>query len=43
MDVSSYEETRLPRDDWANFLKEGATCELLFYNGKVGRIGGKKG
>lgn len=35
MDIESYEETRLKRDDWANFLKEGATCELLFYNGKV--------
>jgi hypothetical protein len=36
MDQSTYEETRLPRDnEWAAFLKEGATCELLFYNGKV--------
>ncbi len=35
MDTQSYEETRLKRDDWANFLKEGATCELLFYNGTV--------
>jgi len=29
------EETRLKRDDWANFLVEGSICELLFYNGKV--------
>lgn len=35
MDTESYEETRLKRDDWAQFLKEGSTCELLFYNGKV--------
>lgn len=35
MDTESYEETRLKRDDWANFLKEGSTCQLLFYNGKV--------
>ncbi|KIY99221.1 Elongation factor P 2 [Monoraphidium neglectum] len=35
MDVESYEETRLPKDDWAQFLKEGTTCSLLFFNGKV--------
>jgi translation elongation factor P len=35
MDVETYEETRLPKDDWANWLKEGTTVELLFYNGKV--------
>ena len=22
-------------EDWAGFLKEGAVCSLLFYNGKV--------
>lgn len=35
MDTESYEETRLPRDDWAKYLKEGTTCTLVFYNGKV--------
>jgi elongation factor P len=35
MDVDSYEETRLPRDDWAKYLKEGTTCTLVFFNGKV--------
>jgi hypothetical protein len=35
MDMDSYEETRLPRDDWAKYLKEGAICSLLFYAGKV--------
>lgn len=35
MDNDSYEETRLPKDDWAKYLKEGTTCNLLFYNGKV--------
>ncbi|KAG2441551.1 hypothetical protein HXX76_003172 [Chlamydomonas incerta] len=35
MDTETYEETRLKKDDWANFLKEGTTVELLFYNGKV--------
>ncbi|KAI8472136.1 MAG: elongation factor P (EF-P) KOW-like domain-containing protein [Monoraphidium minutum] len=35
MDNESYEETRLPKDDWAQFLKEGTTCSLLFFNGKV--------
>lgn len=35
MDTESYEETRLKRDDWAEYLKEGCTCSLLFYNGKV--------
>ncbi|KAL6746528.1 organellar elongation factor P [Haematococcus lacustris] len=36
MDNENYEETRLKRDDeWAAFLKEGLTCSLLFFNGKV--------
>ena len=36
MDMDSYEETRLSRDDsWAKYLKEGTTCSLLFYSGKV--------
>ncbi|KAF5838265.1 elongation factor P (EF-P) KOW-like domain-containing protein [Dunaliella salina] len=35
MDQETYEETRVKRDDWAEFLLEGATCQLLFYNGKV--------
>jgi hypothetical protein len=36
MDNESYEETRLPKDDWAKYLKEGTTCSLVFWNGKVG-------
>lgn len=35
MDMGSYEETRLPRDDWAKYLKEGAICYLVFYQNKV--------
>ncbi|GIL74664.1 hypothetical protein Vretimale_2310 [Volvox reticuliferus] len=35
MDTETYEETRLKRDEWAQYLKEGTTVELLFYNGKV--------
>ncbi|KAG2499472.1 hypothetical protein HYH03_002419 [Edaphochlamys debaryana] len=35
MDTETYEETRLKRDDWANYLKEGTIVALLFYNGKV--------
>jgi hypothetical protein len=38
MDNESYEETRLARDqDWAKYLKEGAVCYVVFYQGKVGR------
>jgi translation elongation factor P/translation initiation factor 5A len=37
MDMQSYEETRLPRDDWAKYLKEGAVCSLMFFQGKVSR------
>ena len=35
MDMGTYEETRLPRDEWAKYLKEGTICSLLSYNGKV--------
>lgn len=35
MDMDSYEETRLGKDDWAKYLKEGAICYLVFYNGQV--------
>ncbi|KAG1665339.1 hypothetical protein FOA52_011753 [Chlamydomonas sp. UWO 241] len=36
MDQESFEETRLTKDsEWADFLKEGTVCELMFYNGKV--------
>lgn len=35
MDTETYEETRLKKDEWAQFLKEGTTVELMFYNGKV--------
>jgi hypothetical protein len=36
MDMESYEEVRLPREEsWAKFLKEGTECDLVFYNGAV--------
>ena len=36
MDMTSYEETRLDRDDsWANFLKEGMEANVLEWRGKV--------
>ena len=36
MDTSTYDETRLKRDeDWARYLKEGADVNLLFWNGRV--------
>eukprot|EP00887_Chlorella_sp_A99_P005969 scaffold27.g5969.t1 len=36
MDMTSYEETRIPRDeDWAKFLKEGMDVGVLLWNGKV--------
>eukprot|EP00877_Chromochloris_zofingiensis_P008382 jgi/Chrzof1/3798/Cz13g09070.t1 len=35
MDMDTYEETRLEKDEWAKYLTEGAICSLLFYNGKV--------
>eukprot|EP00892_Ulva_mutabilis_P009742 jgi/Ulvmu1/713/UM010_0085.1 len=36
MDMESYEEVRLPRDDeWAQYLPEGTNCDLLFFNGEV--------
>lgn len=36
MDTSTYDETRLKRDeDWARYLKEGADVSLLFWNGRV--------
>lgn len=38
MDMETYNETRLSRDDaWAKYLKEGAVCSLMFYDGKVRR------
>lgn len=33
-DQETYEETRLRKDDWAEFIKEGTVCQLMFYNGK---------
>jgi hypothetical protein len=37
MDMTSYEETRVPRDeDWAKYLKEGMDVGVLLWNGKVG-------
>lgn len=35
MDQETYEETRLKKDDWAKFLKEGSVCLLMKYNGIV--------
>ena len=36
MDMETYEEVRLPRDDeWAQYLLEGTNCDLLFFNGEV--------
>ena len=36
MDMTSYEETRIPRDeDWAKYLKEGMDVSVLLWNGKV--------
>eukprot|EP00199_Chlamydomonas_sp_CCMP681_P005680 CAMPEP_0119109062 /NCGR_PEP_ID=MMETSP1180-20130426/17060_1 /TAXON_ID=3052 ORGANISM="Chlamydomonas cf sp, Strain CCMP681" /NCGR_SAMPLE_ID=MMETSP1180 /ASSEMBLY_ACC=CAM_ASM_000741 /LENGTH=229 /DNA_ID=CAMNT_0007094771 /DNA_START=11 /DNA_END=700 /DNA_ORIENTATION=- len=35
MDNDTFEETRLERGDWANFLLEGAVCDMLSFNGKV--------
>ena len=38
MDMSTYEETRIPRDeDWAKYLKEGMDVGVLLWNGKVRR------
>ena len=40
MDMTSYEETRIPRDDdWAKYLKEGMDVGVLLWNGKVGHGG----
>ena len=35
MDMETYEETRVEEDDFAKFLMEGTTCEVLSWNGKV--------
>lgn len=36
MNMETYEETRIPRDEsWAKYLKEGATVALLVWNNKV--------
>ena len=35
MDMETYEETRVDEDDFAKFLLEGTTCEVLSWNGKV--------
>jgi hypothetical protein len=36
MDMTSYEETRITRDeDWAKYLKEGMDVGVLLWNGKV--------
>lgn len=36
MDMSTYEETRVPRsDDWSKYMKEGLEVSLLKWNGNV--------
>lgn len=36
MDMTSYEETRVKRDEsWAKYLKEGMDVSVLVWNGKV--------
>jgi translation elongation factor P len=36
MDMTSYEETRVMKDDsWAKYLKEGMDVSVLVWNGKV--------
>ena len=36
MDTSTYEETRLRREEsWAKYLKEGSNVDLLSWNGNV--------
>jgi translation elongation factor P/translation initiation factor 5A len=36
MDMQSYEEVRIPRDDsWTKYLKEGMDVTILLWNGKV--------
>ncbi len=37
MDMTTYEETRLARDDtWAKYMKEGLNVALIVWNEKVG-------
>lgn len=36
MDMETYEETRIPRDEsWAKYLKEGSTVALVLWNDKA--------
>ena len=36
MNMESFEEIRVPRDnDWAQYLREGTDCDLVFFNGDV--------
>jgi len=35
MDMSTYEETRIPEDDYAKYLKEGMEADILTWNEKV--------
>lgn len=36
MNLETFEETRLPKDDaWAKFLKEGMNVNVLTWNGRV--------
>ena len=34
MDMETYEETRVEEDDFAKFLMEGTTCEVLSWSGR---------
>ena len=39
MDMTTYEETRLPRDEtWAKYMKEGLQVSLIVWNEKVGSL-----
>ena len=35
MDMETYEETRVDEDEFAKFIIEGTTCEVLSWNGKI--------
>lgn len=36
MDMETYEEVRVPRDEsWAKYLREGTDCDVVFHNGQV--------
>ena len=35
MDNGTYEEHRLGKDSWANFITEGSSVQLMAWNGKI--------